>query len=368
MQVVDCTWDEFPAKLKNQKIFCFGAGAVSHIYLDLLKEKGLLRNIEAFVDNASSKIGTKKEYHEFFYPIVSTEFMVKNRKESVVLITCSDTYGVVQQLSQIPELSNMECYGMYIMLARQFGLSSFNDELKRGSEQRIPKKIHYCWIGGTKLPDKYKKCIDSWRKYCPDYEIIEWNESNYDFTKVKYMREAYEAKKWGFVPDYMRLDIIYKYGGIYLDTDVEILRNIDDLLYQDAFSGFDSQLHINIGSGFGAIKNHKLIGEMRDYYLDKSFISEDGNYDLTPCMVHQQNVLCHYGIRLNDRLQVIKGMTFYPMVVMNERDMNALLERKEKCTCFKHYGDGSWMGQQLAEGRKKRVNYIRKICGVEEID
>ena len=91
----------------------------------------------------------------------------------------------------------------------------------------IPKIIHYCWIGGTPLPEIAKKCIESWKKCCPDYEIREWNESNYDFTQNVYMKEAYEVKKWGFVPDYARLDIIYRYGGFYLDTDVELLKSLD---------------------------------------------------------------------------------------------------------------------------------------------
>ena len=91
----------------------------------------------------------------------------------------------------------------------------------------IPKKIHYCWVGGAPKPESVLVCINSWKKYCPDYEIIEWNETNYDFTKNKYMQQAYENKKWGFVPDYARLDIIYEHGGIYLDTDVEIIKSFD---------------------------------------------------------------------------------------------------------------------------------------------
>ena len=94
---------------------------------------------------------------------------------------------------------------------------------------RIPKIIHYCWIGTKEKPESVQYCIESWKKFCPDYEIIEWNESNY-FTKNEYMKEAYEAKKWGFVPDYARLDIIYNYGGIYPDTDVEIIKSFDEYL------------------------------------------------------------------------------------------------------------------------------------------
>lgn len=105
--------------------------------------------------------------------------------------------------------------------------------------ESIPKIIHYCWIGKSEKPESVEYCIESWKKYCPDYKIIEWNENNYDFIKNEYMKEAYDSKKWGFVPDYARLDIIYNYGGIYLDTDVEIIKSFDALLNQEAFIGFE---------------------------------------------------------------------------------------------------------------------------------
>ena len=116
----------------------------------------------------------------------------------------------------------------------------------------IPKKIHYCWIGGNPLPELAIKCIESWKKYCPDYEIIEWNEKNYDFRKNQFMREAYDEKKWGFVPDYARLDIIYEHGGIYLDTDVEIIKPLDSLLKEQGFAGMEQPGIVALGLGFGA--------------------------------------------------------------------------------------------------------------------
>lgn len=104
----------------------------------------------------------------------------------------------------------------------------------------IPKKIHYCWFGGNPLPDSAKSCIASWRKFCPDYEIIEWNESNYDVNKIRYTQQAYACRKWSFVSDYARLDIIYQHGGIYLDTDVELLRPLDSLREYEGFMGFEN--------------------------------------------------------------------------------------------------------------------------------
>lgn len=99
----------------------------------------------------------------------------------------------------------------------------------------IPKKIHYCWFGRNPLPELARRCIESWKKYCPDYEIIEWNEDNYDINKIPYVKEAYQAKKWAFVTDYVRLDVVNKFGGIYLDTDVELLKSLDSLLKYKAF-------------------------------------------------------------------------------------------------------------------------------------
>ena len=133
----------------------------------------------------------------------------------------------------------------------------------------IPKIIHYCWFGGNEIPENDKKCIESWKKYCPDYKIIRWDESNYDYKKNSYMREAYEAKKWGFVPDYARLDIIYNYGGIYLDTDVELLKSLDEILDCEGFFGFESENLVNLGLGFGAVKGNEII---RDMMLQLSLI------------------------------------------------------------------------------------------------
>ena len=106
----------------------------------------------------------------------------------------------------------------------------------------IPKKIHYCWFGGNPLPPLAEKCIASWKKYCPDYEVIRWDESNYDCNKHPYMREAYNKKKFAFVADYARMDIIYNHGGIYLDTDVELLKNLDFLLANSFYIGFDDNI------------------------------------------------------------------------------------------------------------------------------
>ena len=127
-------------------------------------------------------------------------------------------------------------------------------------EQKIPKIIHYCWFGGNPLPDAAKKCIETWKKYCPDYEIVEWNESNFDVNCCDYVKEAYEAKKWAFVSDVARLLIVYKLGGVYLDTDVEILENspFEKYLDYENIMAFENARSIATGLVFGGEKGCKL--------------------------------------------------------------------------------------------------------------
>lgn len=176
----------------------------------------------------------------------------------------------------------------------------------------IPRVIHYCWFGRTTKPDSVEKCIESWKRYCPNFEVIEWNEDNYDINKNRYMREAYERKKWGFVPDYARLDIMFNHGGIYLDTDVEILRPIDELLEHDGFMGFESAEYVALGLGFGACPHNAIIGEMMNQYDDLKFINEDGSFNLMPSPKYSTRVLLEHGLLQNNEQQSIEGIIIYP--------------------------------------------------------
>ena len=148
----------------------------------------------------------------------------------------------------------------------------------------IPKKIHYCWFGGNPLPKSAIKCINSWKKYCPDYEIIEWNENNFDINMNGYTRMCYEQKKFAFLSDYVRLLVIYQNGGLYFDTDVELIKNPDFLLNTNAFFGFETEIkkspnpqkaEVNTGLGFGAIQNSKILQILLNAY-DSLLNGENG--------------------------------------------------------------------------------------------
>lgn len=147
----------------------------------------------------------------------------------------------------------------------------------------VEKVIHYCWFGGNEKSELINRCIESWKKFCPDYKIIEWNEHNFDINLCKYTKHAYEAKKYAFVSDVARLYIIYNYGGIYLDTDVELLDSLDSLLAYEGWFSWETERFINTGLGFAGQKNSKLIKSLLDDYINRDFYKTNGKMDLTAC-------------------------------------------------------------------------------------
>lgn len=222
----------------------------------------------------------------------------------------------------------------------------------------IPKKIHYCWFSGKEIPKEYMAYIESWKKYCPDYEIIRWDESNYDITKNQYMHHAYQEKRWGFVPDYARLDIIYNEGGFYLDTDVELLKSLDHLRQEKAFLGFEENNAINPGCGFGAEKGNPVIRELRDRYDSLSFYIEDGTLNLTPSPGYISAKLKELGVLKHNRLQRLENITIYPKEYFGAREYTSGRENRTENTCSIHHYSSSWMSEE----EKKREKRRKDLC------
>lgn len=176
----------------------------------------------------------------------------------------------------------------------------------------IPHVIHYCWFGGKELPNEVERCLSSWLKFCPEYQIIRWDESNYDISKCEFVKRAYDEKKWAFVSDYARLDIVYNHGGVYLDTDVELIKSLDDILSNsgEGFWGFENNEFVASGLGFAACKGNLIVKEMMDKYMELEFNSE--NMFQFPCPILNTSVLVEHGLVPNNTLQIIEGMTVYP--------------------------------------------------------
>ncbi len=229
----------------------------------------------------------------------------------------------------------------------------------------IPKIIHYCWFGYGKKSELVERCIESWKKYAPECEIIEWNESNYDVSKNRYMRQAFEEKRWSFISDYARLDIVYEHGGIYLDTDVELIRPIADLLESDGFCGFERAYKnglysVNTGNGFGANKNDPVIKTMRDYYDGFTFINDDGTQNLRPSPFYNTKALVSVGLDCDNSIQTIGNIKVYPYEYFCPVDWETHKCETTLNTYSIHHFDASW----LSEEEKKHRKLTRKMDNI----
>ena len=235
----------------------------------------------------------------------------------------------------------------------------FNDVYKEESQEMreknmIPKKIHYCWFGRGEKPKLAKKCIASWKKYCPDYEIIEWNEDNFDINMNGYTKMCYEQKKYAFLTDYLRLIIIEKYGGIYFDTDVEILKSFDNLLENKGFLGFENNWYVNTGEGFEA---HNIVVQQM---LKEYSILLDGKHDVKGCPELNTKALIKYGLILNGEHQLVHGIEVYPVDYFNPRNSVTGEVKKTKNTYSIHWYSASW----LPWYKRIRLIITRKIRSI----
>lgn len=206
----------------------------------------------------------------------------------------------------------------------------------------IPKKIHYIWLGGNKKSKLIEKCIASWKKYCPDYEIIEWNENNFDIGSNRYLKEAYEAKKWAFASDYIRLYVLYTEGGIYMDTDVEVLKPLGRFLECKAFSGFERKDAIPTGI-MACEKGNEIFKELLSFYADKSFYNEDGSMNQTTNVVTITNTFLEKGLILNNEYQNIEGFELFPNDYFCPKDYKTKELFLTDNSYTIHHFDGSWV-------------------------
>lgn len=220
----------------------------------------------------------------------------------------------------------------------------------------IPKKIHYCWFGGNPLPELAVKCIESWKKFCPDYEIIEWNESNFDLNYNDYVKEAYAAKKWAFITDVVRLHALVNYGGIYMDTDVEVLKPLDDFLDLEAFLGFERANAISTGI-MAAEKGQKLFVELLNDYKGEHFLKDDGTLNTVTNVVRVTKSCLKYGLVLDNTKQMVNGSILFPKDYFCPKDLVTKKLFITENTYTIHHFDGSWMSPSDQLYKKLLVKY-----------
>ncbi len=225
----------------------------------------------------------------------------------------------------------------------------------------IPKTIHYCWFGNSKKSRLIKKCIKSWKQFCPDYEIIEWNETNFDIEICPYVKEAYKQKKWAYVSDYVRFYVLNKYGGVYLDTDVEIIKSIDGLRKKGSFAGFSSDKIVGTGLILCCEKDNWLCKEVIDSYKNQHFINDDPSKILAIGR-RVTAILEEHGLKLNGNKQNIDGITIYPKYFFNPTDGDIRTKPDERAYSIHHFA-ATWFPK-----KKRILNCIRRFIGQNNME
>ena len=351
VKIQDCTSNQFVERVGNRKLICICAG---DNFKAFCRDYPVVSQIESVVDNF--KAGTTFQMGNREIPVVSVQQVERIPEDAVLVLTSVKAADeIIPQLDQNDMFRDKTLYVPEI-----FKREKTNFVLKPNSVQVIPKIIHYCWFGGNSLPMRFQENIDTWKRHCPDYEIKQWDENNYDISKNKYMLQAYESKKWGFVPDYARLDIVASQGGIYLDTDVKVVRSFDPLLQFGMFCGFESKTRVNFGQGFGARKEHPVIKEMQKMYENLEFVYSDGIMNMEPSPVYQTEVLKRLGLEINGMLQQKEDMIVFPpeyFSPVNEFGYGLPTEN----TFSIHQYDGSWYDEGQRKVKERVISNYQYI-------
>ena len=224
----------------------------------------------------------------------------------------------------------------------------------------IPKIIHYCWFGGNEKSELVKKCIETWEKYLPEYEIIEWNESNFDVNCCEFTKRAYENRKWAFVADYARLKALKEHGGIYLDTDIELVKPFDEyLLHHQMFTCFEDLTHISTGC-VGAVANHEVLNKFIDIYY--KYFDEEDNKGFIPNTEILSSMLFPNGVETIDNIAELENITIYTRDYFLAKDyVSGKVTKTDNTYCIHHY-DGTWKSGKDKFFDKIKLG-IRRIIG-----
>ncbi|WP_029232392.1 glycosyltransferase family 32 protein [Butyrivibrio sp. VCB2006] len=360
MKIKNVPFEDFVSDIRqfNKRIVVFGAGVIGTVTVpNVLRQYGELERLFCYIDNDVNNQGTAAPIEGISVPVFGAKYLESlNPSEYVLVLAISRFMEVLEQLESYEWTKEWECYLAPSMSIESFAGTGGKGAVKDFDHPVIPKKIHYMWLGGKPIPSFLEKCMESWKKFCPDYEIIRWDESNYDLNKNLYMRQAYDNGAYGFVPDYGRIDILLEHGGIYLDTDVELIRPIDDLLYQEAFCGVEKWQTINLGGMSGSIPGQAGMKALLTNREDLVFVDADGKLNKRTCGFYDTKALIAHGYKLNGQIQKILGMNVYTSDFFHPYDyMSGRLEQTSDTYSIHHF-NGGWLTEEM----RRQNELIRK--------
>lgn len=331
-------------------VVCFGAGMVAQHVKYIFEKYNLWDKVCCFVDNDPDKQGRNIVIGKKIFPILNPmELRLKKHVLDVIIILLEYTEEIEKQLQEQKDFSP-RYYVSYISINQEIiresllhEKSNFLKIVQKKSGMRIPPILHYCWFGQGEIPEKQRDCLKTWEKYCPDYTIMMWNESNYNINVCRYMKEAYETKNYAFVSDYARMDVVYQYGGIYLDTDVEIKQNLDWLRKYKAFFAYGKWPAVNSGCGFGAEPKSELIREIRDDPRKNiPFIMKNGKCNRATNCYYESKILEKHGFCMNFLSQTVEEVLLLSPLFFPSSIHMDLVKEESAFIMARHHDAGSW--------------------------
>ena len=373
MNIKNATFEGLKSYVKEtgKRIICFGVGSVFLAWFPYLLERYDLKECLAFcLDNDPYKWDTEIEVAGRKYWIRNPEYIRNiDCREYVLLITSRYFSSIIEQLDMVDETEELDCFVADIMQITHEPCQDVQ-ELSIDNADKIPKIIHYCWFGDKKMSDHDKRCIESWHKFCKDYIFMKWSEENYDFSVNAYMNQSYKMKKFGYTPDYLRIDVLHRYGGFYFDTDVMMLRSIDPLRKNQAFCSFEEYPIINFGGGSGAVKGHPMLKKILDFRKDAVFDYGNGRFNNTSCGLYETTPLLREGLRLDGTYQVINGLTVYPYSYFHSKSSVTGEIRITPKAYSVHDFNWSWIDgekkREMEENHRKNREWIKKLGDIDE--
>lgn len=352
MKYINCSIAECIERNRGRRIFVFGAGANLRFYessdLQILSD-----NVVAVLDNGNAK---EVMLNGKTLPVQNPECLKEEANCSVIITTSVYMVDMTKQLEKMQLSDGIELYIYPLMtLEGNYRLTEKERQIVFGrtGRQRIPKVIHAFWFSGSEKPYDYQKCIDSWKKCCPDYEIKEYNTENYDVTKHPFLKRAVEVGAWAYATDYARLDVLSQEGGIYMDMDVELLRPIDGLLKHEGVFSFFSDGAIDLAAFMVSKENpvpKKLIASYDTIPLPNTKKEFEQYYQ--PLQVMHE--LEKYGVRMNGRFQVIEGNLFLPRYLMMPLDCAIYKMNDNEDTFAVHRANAGWKDESYAAKKADR--------------
>lgn len=347
---------------KNSKIVIWGAGVIGSVITpEILAANGIDSYVECYIDNDRTRWGTDMELGGRTVKIYSPDRLKIMERNTVVLMTISRYYDAFEQLRLMECTGEMSCYIIPMMCIRNFCGNTGNGALMMTSKPVIPKVLHYMWLGNKPMPEKLEKCVESWKTFCPDYEIVRWDETNYDVHKNAFVAEAYDNGRYGFVPDFARLDILHQYGGIYMDTDVEVVRSLDELLYQRAFCGVEKWQVLNFGGCCGAVKGHAGLEPFLERWSERRILREDGTLDSLSSGLIDTEIALQAGYQMNGENQNVLGINIYTFDYFHPYDYMSGMMHRTAHTFSIHHFNGGWLDEGARASNRKTTQMYEEL-------